>query len=115
MRKILLTAFLQMAIFCAVRSQCIENNIFTRPDSASNPQRPSMTNNFDWLKQKYKLNTVTASPGNDSIWSPIYQPDNEIVDHIRLALDMKPQDVWELLRREMGCDRIIAQQPTLHC
>lgn len=102
MRKVLLTAFLQVMILCAVNSQCIDNNIFTRPDSASNPQRSSMTNNFDWLKQKYKLNTVTATPGNDSIWSPIYQPDNEIVDHIRLALDMKPQDGWELLRREMG-------------
>ena len=102
MRKVLLTAFLQVTIFCAVHSQCIENNIFTRPDSASNPQWSFMTNHFDWLKQKYKLNTATASPGNDSMWSPIYQPDNEIVDHIRLALDMKPQDGWELLRREMG-------------
>ena len=102
MRKVLLTAFLQVTIFCAVHSQCIENNIFTRPDSASNPQWFFMTNHFDWLKQKYKLNTATASPGNDSMWSPIYQPDNEIVDHIRLALDMKPQDGWELLRREMG-------------
>lgn len=61
-----------------------------------------MLNNFDWLKQKYKLNTIAASPGNDSIWSPIYQPDNTIIDHLRLSLDMKPQDGWELLRREMG-------------
>lgn len=93
---------MQLIILCAVYSQCVENNIFTRPDSASNPQRPSMTNNFDWLKQKHKLNTVAATPGNDSIWSPIYQPDNEIVDHIKLAMDMKPQDGWELLRQEMG-------------
>lgn len=82
--------------------QCLEANILTRPDSAINTQRPSMLNNFDWLKQKYKLNTIAASPGNDSIWSPIYQPDNTIIDHLRLSLDMKPQDGWELLRREMG-------------
>lgn len=102
MRKILVTAFLQVTFFYTVYPQCIENNVFTRPDSASNPQRISRINNFDWLKQKYKLNTASATPGNDSIWSPIHQPDNEIVDHLRLALDMKPQDGWELLRREMG-------------
>lgn len=85
-----------------LNAQCPAANIFTRPDSAINTQRPSMLNNFDWLKQKYKLNTIAATPGNDSIWSPIYQPDNSIIDHLRLSLDMKPQDGWELLRREMG-------------
>ncbi|HMO62072.1 MAG TPA: T9SS type A sorting domain-containing protein [Ferruginibacter sp.] len=101
MHKILL-----VFIFSFVQSisiaQCPAVNIFTRPDSAFNPQRPLMINNFNWLHQKYKLNTIAATPGNDSIWSPIYQPDNSIIDHLRLSLDMKPQDGWELLRREMG-------------
>lgn len=102
MRKIsALIVVLSLAASIA-QSQCLVNNIFTSPLDPSNPSRPSMTNNFDWLRQKYKLNTIAATPGNDSIWSPIYQPDNEIVDHIRLAADMKPQDGWELLRREMG-------------
>jgi hypothetical protein len=51
--------------------QCPAINIFTSPGSASNTQRPSMLNNFDWLAQKYNLNTIAASPGNNLIWSPI--------------------------------------------
>lgn len=102
MNKRLLCAAVLFLLVVKSQAQCIENGIFTRPDSAINTQRPSMLNNFDWLRQKYKLNTLAATPGNDSMWSPIYQPDNEIVDHIRLALDMKPQDGWELIRREMG-------------
>lgn len=97
MKKRLLCAVVQVLVVAASHAQCIEAGIFTRPDSAINTQRPSMLNNFDWLRQKYKLNTLAATPGNDSMWSPIYQPDNEIVDHIRLALDMKPQDGWECL------------------
>ena len=96
MRKILLFATLSTLTFSAGLCQCPAIGIFTRPDSALNPQRPSMINNFNWLSQKYKLNTISASPGNDSIWSPIYQPDNPIIDHLRLSLDMLPQDGWEL-------------------
>lgn len=102
MRKTTLLTAITMLITVAGAAQCPAVDIYTRPDAPANPQRPAMTNNFNWLTTKYKLNTLAASPGNDSIWSPVYQPDNEIVDHLRLALDMNPQDGWELLRREMG-------------
>ena len=96
MRKIISTTTLFVLIVMSCYGQCPPAGIFTRPDSALNPQRPSMINNFNWLSQKYKLNTISASPGNDSIWSPIYQPDNQIIDHLRLSLGMLPQDGWEL-------------------
>lgn len=83
-------------------AQCLVNGIFTRPDSAINTQNPLMINNFNWMATKYITNAQGATPGNDSIFSPIYQPDNIIIDNLRLALDMKPTDGWELLRRQFG-------------
>ncbi|TAE15586.1 MAG: T9SS C-terminal target domain-containing protein [Bacteroidetes bacterium] len=86
-------------IMCA---QCPALNIFTRPDSAVNPHYPPKQNTFNWMAQKYITNTTYATPGNDSIWSPIFQPDNIIIDHLRLITDMKPQDGWELLKKQFG-------------
>ncbi|MCC6761347.1 MAG: hypothetical protein IT252_09030 [Chitinophagaceae bacterium] len=71
-------------------AQCLVNGIFTRPDSAINTQNPLMINNFNWMAPKYITNAQGATPGNDSIFSPIFQPDNIIIDNLRLALDMKP-------------------------
>ena len=104
MKTILSVSFVLILNFITSfsKGQCDPNGIFTRPDLPVNPQIPSLTNNFDWMRIKYKLNTAFATPGNDSIFSPIYQPDNDIIDHLRLSLDMKPQDGWELLRREFG-------------
>lgn len=99
-----LTALLYLVFSTSLNtfSQCLPNGIFTRPDSAINTQYPPKLNTFDWLKQKYITNTTYASAGNDSIWSPIYQPDNIIIDHLRLATDMKPKDGWELLKKDFG-------------
>jgi hypothetical protein len=83
-------------------AQCPANGIFTRPDSAINTQYPPKVNTFNWLNQKYITNTTYATPGNDSIWNPVYQPDNIIINHLRLATDMKPADGWELLRKDFG-------------
>lgn len=106
MTKLFNSAMLLLILYSAnstqLQAQCPANGIFTRPDSAINTQYPPKLNTFNWLAQKYITNTTYASPGNDSIWSPVYQPDNVIVNHLRLATDMKPSDGWELLRRDFG-------------
>jgi len=95
--------FLLFTLFQNVmQAQCLVNGIFTRPDSAINTQNPSMINNFNWMARKYLTNAQGATPGNDSIFNPVYQPDNSIIDNLRLALDMKPTDGWELIRRQFG-------------
>ncbi|MET0463500.1 MAG: T9SS type A sorting domain-containing protein [Chitinophagaceae bacterium] len=105
MRRVLLAICLQVAMIPIAYSQCDTIGIFTNPAAPVNTQRPTMLNNFNWLAQKYLINTTGASPGNDSIESPIHQIDNDIIDHLRLSLDMQPQDGWELLRREMGYEQ----------
>lgn len=102
MKKIYLLFLLFTLLQNVMHAQCLVNGIFTRPDSAINTQNPSMINNFNWMERKYITNAQGATPGNDSIFSPIYQPDNIIIDNLRLALDMKPTDGWELLRRQFG-------------
>ncbi|MCC6759776.1 MAG: hypothetical protein IT252_01095 [Chitinophagaceae bacterium] len=102
MRKIYALILLVTLTQNELQAQCLVNGIFTRPDSAINTQNPSMINNFNWMASKYITNAQGATPGNDSIFSPIYQPDNIIIDNLRLALDMKPTDGWELLRRQFG-------------
>ena len=111
--KIYLTICLAIALNIAnTNAQCNANGIFTRPDSAVNTLYPPKKNNFDWMKQKYITNTTYSTAGNDSIWSPIYQPDNFIIDHLRLATDMKPSDGWEILKKDFGFDdNAIANNP----
>jgi hypothetical protein len=86
----------------AAHTQCLVNGIFTRLDAPINNQNPSMLNNFNWMATLYPQNSQASGPGNDLIYSPIYQPDNIIIDNLRVALDMKPDDGWELLRRQFG-------------
>ena len=89
-------------MFGVTNGQCPAVGIFTRPDAPINNQNPAMLNNFNWMAPLYFQNSQTSVPGNDMIHSPIYQPDNLLIDNLRVALDMKPEDGWELIRRDFG-------------
>ncbi|QGW29445.1 hypothetical protein [Phnomibacter ginsenosidimutans] len=73
MKKIYHVVLLSTLFHNLLQAQCLVNGIFTRPDSAVNMQNPSMINNFNWMAPKYITNAQGATPGNDSIFSPIYQ------------------------------------------
>ena len=85
MRRVLLAIFLQVAMIPIAYSQYNTIRIFTNPAAPVNTWHPTMLNNFNWLAQKYLINTTGASPGNDPIESPIHQIDNDIIDHLRLS------------------------------
>jgi len=68
---------------------------------AINTQRPAKTNTFDWIPSTYSLNSLYF-PGSTNIESPYYQGSNTNITQLVLTQDMKPEDGWELIRRDFG-------------
>jgi hypothetical protein len=68
---------------------------------AQNTQRPAKTNTFDWKTPSYPLNSLYF-PNATSIESPFQQGGNTNVTQLVLTNDMKPEDGWELIRRDFG-------------
>lgn len=110
MKRLLLLTCINLFILKISNSQnCAPNNIYTNPDPAvrNNPQRPSMTNVFDWTQADFPLNIRHIYNGNTTIRSPFFDTDNGIIntfyDPIPGPKDFLPvEDGWELIKKDFG-------------
>ena len=80
-------------------------NITTNPDESVNERHPSFADQyFEWRTFWYDINWQANS--NPVEYSPFYQPDNDIVDHLAgpPEKDFEPEDGWELINYNLGFD-----------
>ncbi len=82
-------------------SQCDFKGIITDPNNPVNNELPIKKNTFfNWMNPTWPGNTTCyPGPGVD-FTSPFYRIDN--LEALRLLKDYKPQDGWELIRRDFG-------------
>ena len=83
--------------------QLYDLDITTNPDDPVNERHPDFEQQyFDWRTLWYDINWSANT--NNQEYSPFYQPDNAIVDHLKDGNDFKPEDGWELINYNLGFD-----------
>jgi hypothetical protein len=66
-----------------------------------NKERPTRKNTFDWTSSSGI--TWLGSNGTQSLYTPFFQGDNNITGHFAWPNpDYKPEDGWELLKKDFG-------------
>ncbi len=79
--------------------------ITTDPDNPVSTEKPSKLNNFDWIIERYSVNTnhiVNFGNPITSILSPFFKDDNFNIGHFLNNKDMKVEDGWELVKYDFG-------------
>lgn len=101
-KTLLLSAIVSFISLLVNAQDCNPRTIKTDVDApAENTQRPLKTNTFNWKSISYNLNSLYF-PNATAIESPFQQGANPNVTQLVLTNDMKPEDGWELIRREFG-------------
>ncbi len=86
------------------QSLCPPNGISTNPTNPVNNLTPLKKNTFDWRTERYNFNYKNGRVYN--MESPFYNSYASSPHAIKLVLikDMKVEDGWELIRRDLGYD-----------
>jgi hypothetical protein len=83
-------------------------SVRTDPNNAINERYPSKTNTngriLNWMDDEFDVNCMFFHPSFKKIESPFKQYHNPVVNNFINNKDNKPEDGWELIRRQFGYD-----------
>lgn len=99
MKKILF--FILIPIYTFAQSVCEPIGTTTNPNSPTNPQNQSFTNNFNWFTNNSYLDINSTCTPNGFTPNPFTTNQTELLP-LSLSKDNKPEDGWEIVAYNLG-------------
>jgi hypothetical protein len=88
-----------MAQIPTVWNNCPERGIKTNPKNPVNPIDPTQVNTFNWLREEFPFNGINLP---NTIPSPFFQRDNDLVEPLRRSQDQQVGEGWEFITKGFG-------------